>query len=867
MATVYLAEDLKHQRKVAIKVLRPELAAMLGADRFVQEITTTAALQHPHILPLFDSGESDGFLWYAMPFIDGETLRAKLDRESQLGVAEAVRITREVADALDYAHRQGVVHRDIKPENILLHDGRPMVADFGIALALSAAAGGRMTETGMSLGTPHYMSPEQATAEKEVSNRSDIYSLGSVLYEMLAGQPPHLGGTAQQIIMKIIAEEAQPVTKLRKSVPPNVAAAVATSLGKLPADRFDSARAFAEALADPHYGEGRAATPGVVAAARSRGLASALAVALVVALVVLGWTLTRPAPPGPVIRYGLMLPANQAPISTGFALITSDGAKLVYLGTGATGGAGTLWVKRREELTATPIAGTEGTTSAAISPDDRALAIVQGPYLRKVPLNGGASVQLAEGLSNEVGGVTWLADGTLLYVSRDGTRSRIMRIAETGGEPTEVWSSDEFSAAVLTPLLEGRGALFQACARPCTDAAIWVLDLERGEARSLVPNARAAYHLDSGHLVFVRNTDLQAVVVPFDLDQLAVRGDGRVVADSVAVSGGISAYFAISSSGTMVMRKGAGPNRASHELVRVDRQGRATAIDPDWTFRHATYAGNQGWAVSPDGSRIAIGRNTEFGDDIWVKPLSSAPELRVTTGSEAEFRPRWTADGRAVTFVTETGLHLKRADGVGRDSLLLAGAYDEGVLSPDREWILYRQGARSPAAGFRDIMGIRPGVDTAPVTLVGSPLYDEMAIALSPDGRWLAYQSDETGSLEIYMRPFPDTEAGRWPVSRGGGTGPVWSRDGRELFYRSGADSMMAVRITTTPTVEVGPPESLFWLPPGISELNARFYTPWDVTPKGDFIMSRQLDTPDEDVFQLIVVENWLEELKAVMAR
>ncbi len=182
MATVYLAEDLKHKRQVAVKVLRPELAAVLGAERFVQEITTTASLQHPHILPLFDSGEADSFLYYVMPYIEGETLRAKLDRETQLGIEEAVTITSAIADALDYAHRHGIIHRDIKPENILLHDGRPMVADFGIALAVSAAAGGRMTETGLSLGTPHYMSPEQATAEKEITARSDVSWLGSVRY-------------------------------------------------------------------------------------------------------------------------------------------------------------------------------------------------------------------------------------------------------------------------------------------------------------------------------------------------------------------------------------------------------------------------------------------------------------------------------------------------------------------------------------------------------------------------------------------------------------------------------------------------------------------------------------------------------------
>ena len=283
MATVYLAQDVKHDRKVALKVLKPELAAVLGAERFVVEIRTTAALQHPHILPLFDSGTAEGFLYYVMPYIQGETLRTKLDRETQLGIDEAVRITTEVADALDYAHRQGVIHRDIKPENILLHDGRPMVADFGIALAVSAAAGGRMTETGLSLGTPHYMSPEQATGERDITGRSDIYSLGSVLYEMLTGNPPHTGATAQQIIMKIVTEDAAPVTKLRKSVPPNVAAAMAKSLEKLPADRFESARAFADALRNPAFTTVRTSSAGALH--RSTRWTPALALGLLVGAV------------------------------------------------------------------------------------------------------------------------------------------------------------------------------------------------------------------------------------------------------------------------------------------------------------------------------------------------------------------------------------------------------------------------------------------------------------------------------------------------------------------------------------------------------------------------------------------------------
>ena len=220
MATVYLAHDLRHERKVAVKVLRPELAAVIGAERFLREIKTIANLQHPHILGLIDSGEVQGTAYFVMPFVEGESLRDRLNREKQLPIPDAVRLATEVASALDYAHRHGVIHRDIKPENILLHDGSALVADFGIALAASKAGGSRMTETGMSLGTPHYMSPEQAMGEREITPRSDVYALGCVTYEMLVGEPPFTGPTAQAIVAKVMTAEPASLTAQRKSVPP-----------------------------------------------------------------------------------------------------------------------------------------------------------------------------------------------------------------------------------------------------------------------------------------------------------------------------------------------------------------------------------------------------------------------------------------------------------------------------------------------------------------------------------------------------------------------------------------------------------------------------------------------------------------------
>ena len=274
MATVYLAQDLKHDRKVAIKVLRPELSAVIGAERFLREIKTIATLQHPHILGLIDSGEVNGTAYYVMPFVEGESLRDRLHREKQLPIADAVRLATEVAAALDYAHRHGVIHRDIKPENILLHDGSALVADFGIALAVLAARGGsRMTETGMSLGTPHYMSPEQAMGEREITARSDVYALGCVTYEMLSGDPPFTGSTAQAIIAKVMTEKPASLQRQRERVPDAVEDAVLTALEKLPADRFATAAEFAEALRG-HAGNDAApasAPPhGATAAPRSR---------------------------------------------------------------------------------------------------------------------------------------------------------------------------------------------------------------------------------------------------------------------------------------------------------------------------------------------------------------------------------------------------------------------------------------------------------------------------------------------------------------------------------------------------------------------------------------------------------------------
>ncbi len=863
MATVYLAQDLKHDRKVALKVLRPELAAVIGADRFVVEIKTTAALQHPHILPLFDSGTADSFLYYVMPFIDGETLRAKLDRETQLGIDEAVKITVAVADALDYAHRHGVIHRDIKPENILLHDGRPMVADFGIALALSAAAGGRMTESGMSLGTPHYMSPEQATAEKDLSARSDIYSLGSVLYEMLTGNPPHTGASAQQIIMKIVTEEAAPVTKLRKAVPPNVAAALSKALEKLPADRFASAKEFADALASASYtrpmtGFAAGASP---ADGRWRRVAIAAGAVAVACAVLAFWGWRRAEAPRPVSRYGLAFADAQVPRGT--LALSPDGSRLVYEGPGDSAG-GQLWVKERDRYDATPLAGTANAENVSLSPDGKWVLFVQNYQLKKMPVVGGAATILADSVQN--GGQAWLDDGTIIYTSRSFT---LMRVSEAGGAAAVAWKADTADRfdALPTALPGSRGVLFTECTNGCLTADLWVLDLKSGRAKHLLPGSRRGWYLPTGDLVYV-GPDGTMFAARFDLKALEVRGTPVPVLSGIALVVGIIPLVTVSANGTLVMQGGrdVGTLVPFHRMAWVDRTGAATPVDTNWTFQLAQGGGNPGWALSPDGTRLAIGLYASSGDNIWIKQLPTGPLSRLTFDSTDEQRPRWSPDGRFVTYTKrDSTLRQRRADGTGSPEtiLVLPGTINEGRWSPDGKWLLARIGGAIGRAGDRDIVGIRPGVDSAPIPIAANPGYDETAPSLSPDGKWLAYQSDETGRTEVYVRPFPNTDGGKWQVSVDGGQAPLWAHSGRELFFVDGARNMVTVPVTAGAAFQPGQPHVLFRLSDDMYLGNPEYYTPFDISPDDTrFIMARRVQTAAEAKPTFLLVDNWFEELK-----
>ena len=860
MATVYLAHDLKHERKVAVKVLRPELAAILGGERFLNEIKVTANLQHPNILPLYDSGEADTFLYYVMPFVEGESLRQKMNREKQLGVEEAVEITKDVADALHFAHEQGIVHRDIKPENILLQRGKPLVADFGIALAVSAAGGSRLTETGLSLGTPHYMSPEQAAGDREVNARSDVYSLGCLLYEMLVGDPPHMGGSVQAVIAKVLTETPAAITQTRQMVPPNVEAAVRKALAKTSADRFATAAQFAEALANPGFRLPTGSGSPVVGSGstnRWKRLAVVAATLAAVALLVVGLFATGflgSSPPAPVVRFNVKFPEDQQILMQGGTLfsLSADGSKLVYVGPGE--GDVDLWVRRLDALTAERIPETNGGDSPFLSPDGTEVAFTRntpsGLYL--VSLVGGPRITLAQDSIVAAGG-GWGPGGYVYFHRSDGIR----RVPSGGGEVELVTTLDrdagEAAHLWLDVLPGGKGLLFTIVRGTLLeDSDIAVLDLATGEKRILLRGVFARY-ATSGHIVFARN-DGALLAAPFDESTLQVTGSAIPLLTGVNVGSNGEARFTISATGTLLYQRGAGMS-GRENLVWVDRQGIQTAVDPDWSSDFLAFA------LSPDERRVAASQFEENATHVWVKELDRGPIAKLTLEGTFNIGPSWTPDGRFVTFISNrgerSGLWQKRADGSAAAEILLhlEQPVQEGFWSPDGKWLIVRVNSDNS----NDILGFRPGTDTVPVPLVASDRFDEMAPALSPDGRWLAYVSNESGTLQVYVRPFPNTNETRWVVSLGYGQEPVWSPRGNELFYKGEPRKMIAAQISTNPTFSVTARTQLFDISPFDESVGHPRY---QVSKDGQrFLMSAMPQA--QGGADLVFVLNWLEELKA----
>jgi eukaryotic-like serine/threonine-protein kinase len=840
MAVVYLARDARHDRLVAIKVLRPELAAIVGGERFLKEIRTTANLQHPHILPLHDSGESDGVIWYVMPFMAGESLRDRLRREKQLPIEDALRITREVASGLDYAHRHGVVHRDIKPENILLHDERAMVADFGIALAVSRSDGGtRLTETGLSLGTPYYMSPEQAMGEREITPKSDVYSLGCVLYEMLAGEPPFTGPSAQAIIARVITEDPRALTVQRRSIPPSIEAAVNKALAKLPADRFTTAAQFADALSG-HGQVAAASTPPttVSAPARSRGRRYAVIGGAALVLLLLGAGASRLLPGTtaqvvPPARLSIQLPAHTpsrlfgAPVGT--VALSPDGSLVAYVSTSERGPH--LLLRRLDDLAAAPVSGTVGATDPVFSADGSWLSFISGGQNRKVPVGGGSPVA---GPIRAGAFYIWVGPDEYLFTGERGALSR-MRGADVHSIAEPDTSLGEIRLVPTDVLPDGR-ILTLAHSQALT-GAVWLIDPRNGK-RQLVTRTlvgTAAYH--DGHIAWVLPTG--ALVAARWDERSSEPGTSHVIASNVRITPGAIPQIAFSRTGSLVYVAS-----QPADLVRVDRNGQMQVIGGEPRRFHSP-------RVSPDGSRVAMDVTGEI-RDVWVLHLRDGTYTRLTFDEDGH-DPMWMPDGRSVLYATargnSVGIHRIRVGGGSEaDSILHRGAQITAhAATPDGRWAV---AAELSELGEFDLVRVELEGDRR-VTPLLATRFDEAFPTLSPDGRWLAYASDESGRPEVYVREL-EGGSGRVIVSRNGGSEPVWSRDGREIFYRDlEASWLMSASVELRPEFRVTSRVRLF----DIGDLDAAApHANYDVTPDGAFVFVRQ-----PRVSELMYVQNWPE--------
>ena len=848
MATVYLARDIRHNRRVALKVLHPDLAAALGAERFLAEITTTANLQHPHILPLHDSGDADGNLFYVMPFVEGETLRARLQREQLLPVEDAVRIAREVLSALDYAHRHGVVHRDIKPENVLLHDGSALVADFGISLAVSAASGPRMTQTGLSLGTPSYMSPEQAMGDRVIDGRADIYATGATLYEMLIGEPPFTGPTSQAVVARLLTEEPRSLVAQRKMIPPNVDAAVRKALQKLPADRFASAADMSSAISRAEFAidsTPAALQPVATKASRVRrmGILMGVAAGASIAGAVVGAKVLTPTPVvEPRARFSFDIPNLDLTAAVAEFAISPDGSRIVYFAADSAG-AWSLAVRSLDSETPVVLPGTRLAARPVFSPDGRQIAFVQGGKLQRISIEGGAAntiMPLAIGNN-----IAWVSDDAILVFNRT-----VWRVSPSGGRIDTLQRDTTRGGFEGSAVLPGAKIAIVSQGRSQANPELFRYSIADGKLTALGILGISPKIIDGGLLLYC---DLSGTLfsLPIDMTQGTPIGKPAALVSGVRIVQ-LRAQYAVSRTGTIVFHQGSSAG-TNNELVLVDRTGRPTTLPvPTNAYRSPRF--------SPDGRRLAMtisrGDGTNNGD-VWTYDFASQRLNRVSFDGQS-ISPSWMADGRTITFTHREPakafvMYKVAADGSTPPTLYFEspeGQPYEGTYTTDGKSIVFRVDVRRVGAGGRDVYVA--SVDSPQVArpVLSSP-FQEYMIALSPDNKWLAYVSESSGRPEVYLKRL-DGVSGVWPVSNDGGKEPRWGGNMRELLFRKN-DTLYSVPLELGAEARPGRPRALF----AVKYVAGPWDTLWDVSPDGkQFIFVREPTVRGPE--KLTVLTHWL---------
>ena len=863
MGQVYQATDTNLDRQVAIKVLPDAFSSDPDRlARFEREAKVLASLKHPNIGAIYGLEKSGDTRALVLELVEGPTLADRI-AQGPIPIDEALPIAKQIAEALEAAHKAGVIHRDLKPANIKVkEDGTVKVLDFGLAKALDTTPEGdpsqsptltaAATQMGVIMGTAAYMSPEQAKG-RTADRRSDIWAFGAVLFEMLAGRRAFVGDDVSDTLVSVFRDDPD-WAALPDEVPSRVRQAIQVCLQKDPKQRVRDTSAIRLALEGAFE---TTVTPSDQAASsqlqvwqRPVPLVFA-ATALIAASGLAAWTLTNPTPPAPQLttRSAILLPATDQLAQTNplQLALSPDGRTLVYKA--VRDGVTQLYRRELDQVEPVAIPGTENADNPFFSPDGEWLAFDSDGALKKVALRGGPATTICE-LPSGFRDATWTTDGTIIL---GAVGSGLLQVPGAGGEPRPFLDLEEGERGQTQPdvLPGGRAVLFRS--RRDERRVVMVYSLDTGERRELV-EGMSPHFLPTGHLVFGRAGSLWAV--PFDLDELDLSGEPVPILEGVAMGlAGPPAQVAFASTGSLVYIGSDTRLGAERTFVWVDRDGRedGLALPP---------GGYLDPRLSPDESSLAVSVQDGNESDIRVVDMERLSPSRITFGGLNRF-PVWSPNGVQLVFADAIGanrlLRAQSAGGGAIDPLLDRGEaqYPTSWASDGRAVAFY---ATNPDTG-RDLWVLPMDGDQTPAPFLVTP-FNERAGSFSPEGRWLAYVSDESGRDEVYVRPYPPDPSEEHTISTDGGRGPAWSRDGRELFYQNGKQ-MMVVAVESGESFRALPPQLLFvgdYAQPNPNGSTAQY----DVSQDGRFLMMKTTDEgPPSD--QLVLVQNWFEELKRLV--